>query len=69
MTTLTQPLKDEHKELLPYIERLQTVADSIGEAPIGSLRRGIDEAYEFLAHHLLPTPRRKNKPCIPWWEG
>ena len=34
MTPLTQPLREEHKELLPHIERLRTVADSIGTAPI-----------------------------------
>jgi iron-sulfur cluster repair protein YtfE (RIC family) len=54
MVTLTQPLRDEHKELLPHIELLRTVADSIGETPFESLRRGVDEAYAFLTHHLLP---------------
>jgi iron-sulfur cluster repair protein YtfE (RIC family) len=65
MATLTQPLKDEHKELLPYIERLQTVADSVGQAPIGSLRLGIDEAYEFLAHHLLPHAQAEEQALYP----
>lgn len=65
MATLTQPLRDEHKELLPYIERLQTVADSIGEARSGSLRKGIDEAYEFLAHHLLPHAQAEEQALYP----
>lgn len=65
MVTLTQPLRDEHKELLPYIELLQTVADSIGEAPIGSLRQGIDEAYEFLTHHLLPHAQAEEQALYP----
>jgi iron-sulfur cluster repair protein YtfE (RIC family) len=65
MVTLTQPLQDEHKELLPHIELLQTVADSIGEAPIGSLRRGIDEAYEFLTHHLLPHAQAEEQALYP----
>ncbi len=65
MVTLTQPLRDEHKELLPHIDLLQKVADSIGEAPIGSLRRGIDEAYEFLAHHLLPHAQAEEQALYP----
>jgi hypothetical protein len=69
MTTLTQPLRDEHKELLPHIELLRTVADAIGEAPFASLCQSIDEAYAFLTHHLLLTPRRQSAPSILWWEG
>jgi iron-sulfur cluster repair protein YtfE (RIC family) len=65
MSTLTQPLRDEHKELIPYIERLQTVADSISDAPIGAVRRGIDEAYEFLAQHLLPHAQAEEKALYP----
>jgi Hemerythrin HHE cation binding domain len=69
MVTLTQPLRDEHKELLPHIELLRTVADAIGEASIASLRRSIDEAYAFLTQHLLPHPQAEDAPCILWWEG
>ena len=36
--TVTQPLRDEHKELIPHIEILRTVADSVGQASIESLR-------------------------------
>lgn len=65
MVPLTLPLRDEYKELLPSIELLQTVADSIGEAPIGSLRQGIDEAYEFLTHHLLPQAQAEEQALYP----
>jgi iron-sulfur cluster repair protein YtfE (RIC family) len=65
MVTLTQPLRDEHKELLPHIELLQTVADSVGKAPIGSLRQGIDKAYEFLTHHLLPHAQAEEQALYP----
>jgi hypothetical protein len=30
--TVTQPLREEHKELIPHIETLRTVADSVGQA-------------------------------------
>ncbi len=65
MTTLTQPLRDEHKELLPHIELLRTVADSIGEAPIESLQRGVDEVYAFLMHHLLPHAQAEERALYP----
>ena len=65
MIVLTQPLRDEHKELLPHIELLQTVADSIGEATIGSLRWDIDEVYEFLTHHLLPHAQAEEQALYP----
>jgi len=65
MVRLTQPLRDEHKELLPHIELLCTVADSIGEAPIDSLRRGVDEVYAFLTHHLLPHAQAEERALYP----
>jgi len=48
MATLTQPLRDEHRELLPHVEALRTVADSAVDASMQALRAGVDEAYEFL---------------------
>ena len=65
MTQLTQPLRDEHKELLPHIEMLQTVADSIGEAPISSLRQGVEEVYTFLTRHLLPHAQAEEHALYP----
>jgi iron-sulfur cluster repair protein YtfE (RIC family) len=65
MVTLTQPLRDEHKELLPHIELLRTVADAIGEASIASLRRSIDEAYAFLMQHLLPHAQAEERALYP----
>ncbi len=65
MTQPTQPLRDEHKELLPHIELLRTIADSIGEAPSESLRRDLDEAYTFLTHHLLPHAQAEERVLYP----
>jgi iron-sulfur cluster repair protein YtfE (RIC family) len=53
MTTLMQPLHDEHQELLPYVEALRTAADAVGTATLPELRRHIAEAHEFLTQHLL----------------
>ena len=65
MTQLIQPLRDEHKELLPHIELLRTVADAIGEASIASLLRSVDEAYAFLTHHLLPHAQAEERALYP----
>jgi hemerythrin-like domain-containing protein len=65
MANLTQPLRDEHKELLPEIEVLQQVADMIGTAPVSALREQIDATYDFLAHHLIPHAEAEEKALYP----
>ena len=35
MNTLTQPLRDEHKELFPSVDRIRQVADLIGAHALG----------------------------------
>jgi iron-sulfur cluster repair protein YtfE (RIC family) len=49
-----QPLRDEHRELLPNVHALRAAADAVGVVPVPELRRHIAQAHEFLAHHLLP---------------
>jgi len=65
MTTLTQPLKDEHKELYPHIESLKQA----GLAVHGSLNQAsleaIDEAYRFLTTHLLPHAHAEEAALYP----
>ena len=65
MVRLTQPLRDEHKELLPHIELLRTTADAIGETSIASLRQSVNEAYAFLTHHLLPHAQAEERALYP----
>jgi iron-sulfur cluster repair protein YtfE (RIC family) len=65
MAPLTQPLREEHKELLPHIERLRTVADSIGMVPIESVRQGVDEVYTFLTHQLIPHAQAEERVLYP----
>ena len=65
MTTLTQPLKDEHKELYPHIESLKLAGISVH----GTLNQAsldlIDEAYEFLSTHLLPHAQAEEAALYP----
>jgi iron-sulfur cluster repair protein YtfE (RIC family) len=62
---ITKPLHDEHRELLPHVEGLQAVADSIGVASTAALRRGIDDAYAFLTQHLIPHAQAEEQALYP----
>ena len=65
MNILTQPLRDEHKELIPHIERILDVANSIPEAPLERIRDGVKEVYEFLAYHLIPHAQAEDAALYP----
>jgi iron-sulfur cluster repair protein YtfE (RIC family) len=65
MNTLTQPLRDEHKELIPHIEKILEVADSIPESSLDEMREGVKEVYEFLAYHLLPHAQAEDAALYP----
>ena len=65
MNTLTQPLRDEHKELLPHIETLKLA----GMAVHGTLSQAsldlIDDALAFLTTHLLPHAQAEEAALYP----
>jgi hemerythrin-like domain-containing protein len=65
MAIVTQPLRDEHKDLWPHVEVLRTTADSVGEVPLEMLRRTVDEAYDFLARHLIPHAQAEERALYP----
>jgi iron-sulfur cluster repair protein YtfE (RIC family) len=65
MNALTQPLRDEHKDLIPHIEEILEVADSIPEAPLEQIRAGLKEVYEFLAYHLIPHAQAEDAALYP----
>jgi iron-sulfur cluster repair protein YtfE (RIC family) len=65
MNSLTQPLRDEHKELIPHIERILEVANSIPEASLEQIRDGVTEVYEFLAYHLIPHAQAEDAALYP----
>jgi iron-sulfur cluster repair protein YtfE (RIC family) len=64
-TLVTQPLRDEHQELLPFIEQMKTVADAIGTAPAEIVRAQASATYDFLAHHLVPHARAEDAVLYP----
>ena len=65
MKTLTQPLRDEHKELFPHVERIRQVAELIGETPAADIRDGVEEVYDFLAYHLKPHAEAEEAALYP----
>jgi len=65
MKTLTQPLREEHKELLPHIEAILRVAEQIGERSVAEIRSGVDEVYDFLAYHLKPHAEAEEAALYP----
>jgi iron-sulfur cluster repair protein YtfE (RIC family) len=65
MNTFTQPLRDEHQELIPHIEKILEVANSIPESPLEEIRDGVKEVYEFLAYHLIPHAQAEDAALYP----
>ncbi len=65
MTTLTQPLRDEHKELMPHIETLKSAGNAVGGTLTQSGRTLIDESYAFLTKHLLPHAHAEEAALYP----
>lgn len=64
-TRPTEPLRDEHRELLPHIEMLRTTADLVGSAPAEHVRTNVDEAHEFLVDHLIPHAVAEDEALYP----
>ncbi len=65
MNTLTQPLRDEHKELFPHVDQIRQVAELIGDAPIAEIRSGVEQVYDFLANHLKPHAEAEEAALYP----
>lgn len=65
MKTLTQPLRDEHKELFPHVDRIRQAAELIGAVSIGEVRTGVEEVYDFLANHLKPHAEAEDAALYP----
>jgi iron-sulfur cluster repair protein YtfE (RIC family) len=60
-----QPLRNEHEELWPRVEKILSVAQSLGRADSLILRRGLDEVLEFLDHDLIPHASAEDRVLYP----
>jgi hypothetical protein len=52
MPSIMQPLREEHQELLPQIERLRAVSDLVGDASAETLQ------VEAKEHQVLTVPHK-----------
>lgn len=66
MTTITEPLRAEHKELFPHIESLRIAGESI-HAHLFSpfIRAEVEKAYNFLTHELIPHAKAEDRALYP----
>ena len=64
-TNVTEPLRIEHRELLPHIQQLRTVADCIGELRDLAVETLLDEVLPFLNGQLLPHARAEEAVLYP----
>ena len=65
MLPLTQPLRDEHVQLLPHIERLRAVADAVGLTSSESVRQGVEDIYTFLTHQFTSHAQAEERGLYP----
>ncbi len=65
MASLTQPLREEHKELFPQVEGLRLAGDAVNESLTSSAHAKIEEAYHFLTHQLIPHAEAEEKALYP----
>jgi iron-sulfur cluster repair protein YtfE (RIC family) len=65
MASITQPLRDEHKELFPQVESLRLAGDAVNESLSSMAHARIEQAYHFLTHELLPHAQAEEKALYP----
>lgn len=65
MTSVMQPLRDEHQELLPHIEFLREAGILVEDGSEPDVLRAADEAYAFLVHYLIPHAIAEDRVLYP----
>lgn len=65
MPNLTQPLRDEHRELLPQLETVKDAADNVGEVTQEELQAKVTAALAFLRGHLIPHAQAEEAALYP----
>jgi iron-sulfur cluster repair protein YtfE (RIC family) len=62
--TVTQPLRDEHADLLPHLAELDTIAAGLADWQAATPAR-LDGIVEFLRAHLVPHARAEEAALYP----
>lgn len=65
MSRITEPLRAEHKELLPHIETLREAGDAVSGVDDASLKEKVNQAYLFLTEHLIPHATAEDRALYP----
>jgi iron-sulfur cluster repair protein YtfE (RIC family) len=63
--TPTEPLRAEHRELLPHLDELRGVAVVVGTSTPDVLRARLDDLVRFLREHLIPHARAEEDVLYP----
>ncbi len=53
MNSVTQPLRDEHRELHVHVDEIRSVADALGDRPPQALADRLHDVASFPRHDLL----------------
>ncbi|HEX6936337.1 MAG TPA: hemerythrin domain-containing protein [Actinomycetes bacterium] len=64
---LTQPIRDEHRELLPHVESLRTAAEVVSDDSSSrpQVQDVLDRALDFLTGHLIPHATAEDEVLYP----
>jgi iron-sulfur cluster repair protein YtfE (RIC family) len=63
---LTQPIRDEHKELMPHVESLLRAGDALYEGMLTEIVcESLDKAQRFLTEHLLIHAEAEDRVLYP----
>lgn len=65
MQTVTEPLRDEHRDFSDPSEVIRQVADGVGGLSLPELRRQIDEVHAFLVERFIPHARAEEEAVDP----
>jgi iron-sulfur cluster repair protein YtfE (RIC family) len=65
MARITQPLRDEHRELYPQIELLRQSADVVNESLTTQAHDRIEQAHNFLTRQLIAHAHAEEASLYP----
>lgn len=65
MASITQHLRDEHKELYPQVEALRFAADVVNDSLTTQAHDRIEQAYDFLTHQLFAHAQAEEAALYP----
>lgn len=65
MASITQPLRDEHKELYPQIESIRLAGDVVNDSLTSQAHDKIEQAYNFLTRQLVAHAQAEEAVLYP----